>query len=510
MAEQKNNMQRGNLRGVFVMAAIFLAASGIGHILGKFGFPETNIAVVYLLAVLMTAWLAKSFVFGFIASILATFLFNFFFAEPIFTFAVNDPHYVITFIIMTVTALITSTLTSHAQRGAAEAKKKEAETKAIFNLTNHLTDAKGMHEIAKIAVSAISECFLCEAACLCFDDDNMPENFFVQQISGGGQAQREVADADELKHRIEGLRTGFDVGAEFTDWPVYGSESTLGLIRIPNDRAKTMNEEQMRLLRSMIESVALAMDRFRSTEQRMKSMEETVRERYSANLLRVISRDMRDPLDGMAGKIERLAEMTGEGDPRRELAQSIREDAQWLHSLLENILNLTRLQDGALPIHKKLESMQEVIGNAASHIAAYAPDREISMDMPPNLPLVPMDAKLVGQIVTNLLDNAVKHSKPGQEISLAAEICENQKMAKITVRDRGAGIRKKDLPNIFKVFYTSHAKNADARQGKGLGLAICEAIVKAHGGKIEARNRTDGPGAEFSFLLPMDGMDGDE
>jgi two-component system sensor histidine kinase KdpD len=500
----KNESGTKNFYRAIIMTAIFLIASGIGYLFRYINFPDTNIVVVYLLAVHMTAWLARSFVFGFIASLLATFSFNYFFAEPIFTFSVNDPNYIVTFITMTVTALITSTLTSHVQRSATEAKEKEAETKAIYNLTNHLTDAKEIHDIASIAASTISECFSCNAACLCFDEENMPENTFVQQMLGGEQVRREVADVDEMKHRIESLRTGFDIGAEFADWPIYGRENILGVVRIPNEKEKSMNEAQKRLLRSMIESAALAMDRFRSAEQRIKSRDEIEKERYRANLLRAISHDIRTPLSGMIGTTEMLLGMTEIDDPRYDLLKGIQKSADWLHSLVENILNLTRLQDGKLSVNKQQEAVEEVIGGAVSHIAARAPEYEISVNVPDELLLVPMDAKLIEQVLINLLDNAVKHTAPKREIGVVVELCENEDMVKFTVKDRGTGIREKDLPNIFMMFYTSHVKHADAKKGMGLGLAICETIIKAHGGSIEAHNRKDGQGAEFIFKLPTE------
>ena len=504
MAEQQSNNKKLNLQRAWLTAAIFLATSFIGYLFRRIGFPDTNIVVVYILAVLITAWLTQSFIFGFIASLFATFLFNYFFTEPIFAFSVNDLNYIVTFAIMTITAIITSTLTSHAQRSAAVAREKEAETKAIYNLTNHLTDAKDIHDIAGIAVTAISECFLCNAACLCFDEHNIPENTFIQQMLNDKQVRREVADIAEMKLRIESLRTGYDIGAEFTDWPVYGRESILGVIRIPNSKAKSMNDVQMRLLRSMIESTALAMDRFRSAEQRIKSREEIGKERYRTNLLRAISHDIRTPLSGMIGTTEMLLDMTERDDPRYELVQGIQNDADWLHSLVENILNLTRLQDHEVLINKQWEAVEEVIGEAVSHISARAPEYEISVDVPKELLLVPMDAKLIEQVIINLLDNAIKHTKPEQEIGISVKHCMNTNAVEFTVRDRGVGIHIKDLPNIFQVFYTSHAKRADTKHGMGLGLAICETIVKAHGGTIEAHNRIDGPGVEFTFTLPME------
>jgi len=357
MVKQKYIYIKKNLQNILLTATIFLAASGIGYLFQYIGFPDTNIVVIYLLAVLITSWLTQSFVFGFIASILATFLFNYFFAEPIFTFSVNDPNYIITFITMTITALITSILTSHVQRSA---------------------------------------------------------------------------------------------------------------------------------------------------QQRIKSREEVDKERYRANLLRAISHDIRTPLSGMMGTTEMLIDMTGKGDTRYELIRGLQKDIDWLHSLVENILNLTRLQDGKLTVIKQREAVEEVISGAVSHIEAHALGHEITVNMPDELILVPMDAKLIEQAIINLLDNAIKHTEPEQEIQIVIEPCKNTNTVKFIIKDRGAGIQKTDLPNIFQEFYTSNTGNTDVKQGMGLGLAICETIVKAHGGSIEANNRTDGQGAEFSFTLPME------
>lgn len=224
-------------------------------------------------------------------------------------------------------------------------------------------------------------------------------------------------------------------------------------------------------------------------------------ERYRANLLRAISHDLRTPLSGIMGTAEVLIGMSDEGDERRALAKGIYRDAEWLHSLVENILSLTRLQDGGLAIKKQPEAVEEVVEGAVSRIAKRAPERDITVSIPDELLLVPMDAKLVEQMLINLLDNAVKHTAPEAEISVrvwkaGGEAC-------FSVADRGAGISDADMPNIFKTFYTVSARGADSQRGVGLGLAICDAIVTAHGGGIAARNRSDGPGAEFTFTLPM-------
>ena len=202
-----------------------------------------------------------------------------------------------------------------------------------------------------------------------------------------------------------------------------------------------------------------------------------------------------------------LLAMTDEGDKRHALARDIFQSADWLHAMVENILSLTRLQDGRLILDKQPEAAEEVIDDAVNHVLQHAPGREISVKTPDALLMAPMDAKLIRQVLINLLDNAIKHTPAGGEIAVDADT--DGCFARFTVRDGGAGIHEEDLPHIFEMFYTSTAAPADRRRGIGLGLSICETIVKAHGGGISARNRADRSGAEFIFTLPLaqDGRD---
>lgn len=252
-----------HIKYLLITAGMIACATVTGWIFRYVGFPETNIVIVYLLSILLTARFTKGYACGIAASVIATFSFNYFFTAPYYTLSVNDPTYIITFIIMTITAVITSTLTSKVKQNALDAKEKEAETSALFQLTNRLTDAADISDIAGISVDAISVIMDCRAALLCFDENGTPEHSFIQQQSNGLQIRRKTEDASGINHQIEGLRTAFIIGGEFHDWPIYGREDILGLLRIPNDTAVLLNEMQKRLLRSMIESTALAMVRFK-------------------------------------------------------------------------------------------------------------------------------------------------------------------------------------------------------------------------------------------------------
>ena len=453
-------LKRTDLPGLLYALVFVGAATGIGALFRLWQFPETNIVVVYILSVVLTARCTDEYFWGILSTVLSTCAFNAFFTAPYFTLSVDDPTYFITFAIMAVTSIITSALTSKAKKMTAEAVRNGQEASALYHLTSHLTDAESMEDIARIAVRTISGTMDCKAACLCFDEQGQPERTFIQQKTETEQVRRIVSDPDGIRHRIENSRTEENVQEEFRDWPICGSESVLRILRIPKERAQALTEQQEKLLRSVIESTALAMDRLRVMKERIRTREEANQERYRGNLLRAISHDLRTPLAGIMGTSEMIMDMTERDDARFSLAEGIYKDADWLHSLVENILSLTRLQDGRLTLNKQPEAVEEVVGAAVLAISKRAPEREISVQIPDELLMVPMDARLIGQVLVNLLDNAVKHTQPGEEISVTVEEDTRANQAVFTVADRGTGISKQDLPHVFQMFYTTQALRA--------------------------------------------------
>lgn len=213
-----------------------------------------------------------------------------------------------------------------------------------------------------------------------------------------------------------------------------------------------------------MESTSLALDRLYSLREQVKSREETTQERYRGNLLRAISHDLRTPLAGIMGNSEMLMDMTDSDDPRYTLSKDIYEDANWLHGLVENILNLTKFQDGHLALNKEPEAVKEVVGAALAVMSKRTPDREIEVDIPDSLLLVPMDAKLITQVLVNLLDNAVKHTTPTEEIRISVVEDPEHRFVSFSVLDRGCGILEKSLPKIFQMFYTTSKKESCSKK----------------------------------------------
>lgn len=500
MTERQKKLLLWGKETGFVILCIF-AATGVGQIFQMAGFPETNIVIIYLLAVVAATRFSSGYFAGMLASVGAMLAFNYFFTEPFYTLKINDYSYIITFVVMTCASLMTSTLTAKVQRSAKEANEKAKEAHILYDLTNHLSDAKDMEEIAKISICSIYDMMQVPVAMLCFDENGEPENSFLQYTENG-MIHRDFYPADEVAHRVQGLRGGYVKGEEFYEWPVYGHEMILGVLRIPVTEEEEILEGQKKTILSMLECIALAMDRLKTAQKQRKTQEEKKQEHYRSNLLRAISHDLRTPLSGIMGTSEVIKDMCKDGDIRKGLAQNIWDEADWLHGLVENILNLTRLEDGRLAIKKQPEAVEEILESALVHIEKRAPEAMIELEIPDDLLLIPMDAKLMVQVLVNLLDNAVKYTETDKAITI--RVWKEGTKACFCVSDEGKGIAEEDLPHIFQTFYTSKYRRADAHRSTGLGLAICEAIVRAHGGSIEAANRPEG-GAEFYFTLPMEG-----
>lgn len=465
----------GAIRNVCYMAVFLAAATAIGQLFHSRQMQETNIVLVYIVAVFLTARFSDRVVWGILASVVATFLFNFFFTEPLYTFSVYNSSYLITFVCMTATAIFTSSLTMKANRYARRAREKEREIHALYEFTSELSSADTMDSICRIAGEAIGRMLGREA---------------------GVRAVRSHGDCcmDEKTGSVE----------SDSEWLfIRGREEVLGILELPAEGELYLDSERRTLLNTMLENIGIAMDRVCTSEERHRNQKLMEQEKYRANLLRGISHDLRTPLMGIMGTAQMIDEMSVEQDPKKRLAQDIYQDADWLYSLVENILGLTRLSDGSQLLVKLPEPLEEIISSAIKRVEKRAQGYDIGAELPEEYIEVPADARLLEQVFVNLLDNAIKHTPPQREIKIVARR-EEADWVQIEVLDRGEGISPGDLENIFEMFYTSAERAADIKKGIGLGLAICSTVIRAHGGSITAANR-EGGGAAFTIRLPLAG-----
>lgn len=245
----------------------------------------------------------------------------------------------------------------------------------------------------------------------------------------------------------------------------------------------------------------LARERTRLTEERQQILIETEKEKMRGNLLRAISHDLRTPLTGILGASGALLDNGDLIDPesRRSLISGIHEDAEWLLRMVENVLSVTRMTGGPLALKKVCEPLDEVFSQVAAKSRKRFPDIELTMRMPDEVAMVPMDEMLIVQVLINLIDNAIRHGGSNR-VELSAETEGDH--VRMVVRDHGRGIPPEDLPTLFEGFGSRDRESSDSTRGLGIGLSICRTIVEGHSGHIFARNLPDG-GACISFTLPI-------
>lgn len=461
--------------GMIVLCGILLGiATGIGFLFRSWKMSERDIVIIYLLCVLVTARLTTGYIYGIAMSFLSTMTFNYLFIAPIFQLQVEDTGYLATFVVMILIAVITSASTSQIKEMASELKVKEKETRFMCSLMASLREVNSIQEMEAVTIERIKQIFHCEA-------------FWM-----------DVQTEENNARLVE------KCGVSYQKCLVYGKKELVGYMCIPVFVWDNLNENKRTLLKMMLENLGMAADRLIQMEKSRELDEKVKQENYRANLLRSISHDIRTPLASMMGTSEMLMDMTDREDSKYKLEESIYQDAQWLCSMVENVLNLTRLQEGKLLLNKEEEALEEIIGSAVERLTEREPKYDICVELPEELVMVPMDARLIQQVLLNLLDNAVKHTEPYEEIKIMAQVDEGKNVVSITVLDRGRGILPEALPNIFQMFYSADYLRQGKRKGIGLGLAICQTIIHAHGGEITAENRNDGKGARFTFTLPME------
>jgi two-component system sensor histidine kinase KdpD len=256
----------------------------------------------------------------------------------------------------------------------------------------------------------------------------------------------------------------------------------------------------LHLLEAFAQQIALALERAELAEEAEQARVQMETEQLRSSLLSSVSHDLRTPLAAITGAASTLLEdEMVDKTTQHELIQTIREEADRLNRLVRNLLDMTRVESGAIQVKKNWQPLEEVVGVALSRLEGQLAERPALVHLPPELPLVPLDEVLIEQVLVNLLENAVKYTPPGSPIDLSAWAGDQQ--VTVEVADRGPGLPAGDEQRVFDKFFRAQS----ATGGAGLGLTICRGIIEAHGGRIWAENRPDG-GAVFRFTLPLEGQ----
>ncbi|HEX7973639.1 MAG TPA: sensor histidine kinase KdpD, partial [Anaerolineales bacterium] len=481
--------------------SLVILATGINTLVRHWISP-TNLVMVYLLAVVLAAgYLGRGP--SILVSILGVLAFDYFFVPPRLTFDVSETEYLLTFGGLLGVGLVISQLTARVRDQAEAAENREANTATLYSLSRDLAVAGGLETVLRAITTHVSQTFGREV--VIFIPDPEAEDILkpYSEIPGIAKDEKEFAVAVwSYQHgQSAGRGTATLSASQARYLPLKTAQGIVGVLGVkPKYPESQLPPEQRRLLEAFANQAALAIERVQLAEQARKSQLHQATEKLQTALLNSISHDLRTPLVSITGALSSLQDdaIAEDQETRHNLLDTAREEADRLNRLVGNLLNMTRIEAGAMRISFELSDVQDVIGTALEQVNNRLDDRQVFVNIPVDLPLIPMDFVLINQVLVNLLDNAIKYSPAQSPIEVRAKSV--GVFVEIEVMDHGIGIPPEDLKRIFDKFY--RVQRPDNVIGTGLGLSICKGIVEAHGGFIGAENRPGG-GTTITIALPV-------
>lgn len=482
----------------------------------KIGFHESNVIIVFILGVLFVAKNTDGYVYGILSAIIGVLAFNFFFTIPYYSFLVYRSDYPVTFVIMLIAAIITSTLTSRVKTQVKISFVRENRMRILYKINNLLLIGKDKRQVVESCGDNLIDMFNRTIMIAIVDDKNILQKPNIYIFND--QYNKNIFESGiEVEGTEKCFKTGKSVGIEAEIQitsvgyyhPITGQNKILGVIGIACFDKNILSENEKILLQSVSTQMALAIEREDLYEKKRQVNLEKDRERLRGNLLRSISHDLRTPLAGILGCVSTISDNYDvlDNDIKKELIQNIYEDTSWLIHSVENILSMTRLDEGRLEIKKDVEIVEEIISESISKVTKFSGKHNIKTDLPEKMIILFVDGLLIEQVLINLIDNAIKYTQSDSIIEI--KVIQKEENVVFEVSDNGKGIPKEDIAYIFDRFYTKPNGISLKKRGIGLGLAICKSIIEAHGGQMKALNNSLG-GATFKFSLPIIRSDSNE
>ena len=498
-------VEKPSEKDYFLTAFIFALCTLIGLLFQKLNFRDTNIVTIYILGVLLTSIVTDGYLCSVAGSFLSVFLFCFFLTEPRMSFQTYAVGYPVTFFIMLISSVLTGALAAKLKTHAKLSAQLAFRTQVLFDTDRLLQMAKGETEVLDVACTQLLRLLNRNITAYVVKDGALSEGKLFSGEKGDTEdyltpEEQQIARWVCENRQRAGASTHHFPNAKCLYLAIRSGNSVYGVVGIPLQK-ETLDSFEYSILLSVINECALAMENAQNAVEKEKIAVLAKNEQLRADLLRAISHDLRTPLCSISGNADMLLSNSDRLDEatKHQIYTDIYDDSEWLIGVVENLLSITRLNDGRLKFKFTDQLLDEVIAEALRHISRKHDDYKIVTDCE-ELVLARMDVRLIMQVLINLVDNAIKYTPPGSVIFIRGR--KTDRRAQISVEDNGPGIPEEMKPHVFEMFYTGKKAIADSHRSLGLGLALCHSIVEAHDGTLMLTEH-EPHGCNFTFTLPL-------
>lgn len=477
-------------KDLVITAGMLVLVTGLGLCFSKLGFTESNIITVYILGVLLSAVLTRSHLCSLISSLCSVLLFNYFFTEPRFTFHAYEPGYSVTFIIMLIAALLTGSLAYRLKDNARESARSAYRTKVLFDTNQLLQKSRSYDDVLQVLANQVILLLDMDVVIYPMEGGKLGKGYiYARNDEGGSELPMDNSESDVVQWVLENKKRAGATTKVFPDskclyLAIRINGTVYGIMGIRVGQ-KTLSSFENSILLSILGECALAFENLDNEKAKEEAAIVAQNEKLRANLLRTISHDLRTPLTSISGNASNLYHHYKmlDDEMREQMFSDIYDDSEWLIHLVENLLSVTRIENGEMQLNKSLEVMDDVIEEALKHVDRNKINHNIEVCAPDDIVIANMDAKLITQVIINIVNNAIKYTQNGSVIRISYGNEEDKVCVRIS--DNGQGMDAKTREHAFDMFYTGQNKIADSKRSMGLGLALCKSVVEAHGGSIE-------------------------
>ena len=490
------------IRSFATLFAVMAICTLVSMLFRYLGIHEMNFVMVYLLGILGFSYLTGSYLYSLAASLFGVMFYNFFFTEPYYTLQAYSPDYPMTFLIMFLVGSFTSMLTIRIRRETLLAKEREERIKALYQIGRRLLGVKSSRNLAEVSADELANLFTADVLVQLFDSSGSINNRYVKGNDAFSEDKEQIVCHEAVQSGNPcGCGTKLFPDARAYYMPIISQSGVLGIIGVAMAKVSFLTGAQMEFLDTISTQIAVVLERELLYQKQEETQIQIQRERLRADMLRTISHDLRTPLTGIMGSASTVVDNfdSVSDDIKKSLLRNIFEEASWLNDLVENILNMTRFDEGKIKLNIAQEAAEELVAGAIGHVKKRAQGHVIATSIPEEIILLQVDGVLITQVLVNLLDNSANYTPEGSIIMVSLNKTDNNVVFEVS--DNGQGILEEDLPHMFERMYSRHSRAYGTRRGFGLGLSICKSIVEAHGGNISIKN-TEPHGTSVVFSIP--------